>query len=42
MLNLNIARLNLNTENAAGQEHRVRPVTAHSGHPGEMPWQALI
>jgi len=30
MLNLQINRLNLTIENAAGQEHRVRPITARA------------
>lgn len=30
MLDLKIDRLNLNIENAAGHEHRIRPITTHA------------
>ena len=30
MLDLKIARLNLNIESAAGQEHRIQPITARA------------
>jgi hypothetical protein len=42
MLDLKIAPLNLNIENAAGQEHRIQPIAGRHGPAGRVPLQTLI